>query len=54
MVFKRLLERPSEETSEESTLKTVESLAMELEKIAELRRIVLEITEPTPVSHTTT
>jgi hypothetical protein len=54
IIFEKLSEELPQKTSEEPTLKTVESMRVELEEIAELRRIVLEITEPEPVSYTTT
>jgi hypothetical protein len=54
IVFEKLSEEPPQKTAGEPTLKTVESMRVELEEIAELRRIVLEITEPEPVSYTTT
>jgi hypothetical protein len=54
IVFEKLSEGSSQQTSAEPILKTVESMAVELEEIAALRRIVLEITEPEPVSYTTT
>jgi hypothetical protein len=54
IVFEKLSEEPPQKTSEEPTLKTVENMRVELEEIAELRRIVLEITEPEPASYTTT
>jgi len=54
IVFEKLSEEPLQKAAQETTLKTVESMQGELEEIAELRRIVLEITEPEPVSFTTT
>ena len=54
IVFEKLSEELPQRASEEPTLKTVENMRVELEEIAELRRIVLEITEPEPASYTTT
>lgn len=54
IVFEKLSEEPAQKASEEPTLKTVENMRVELEEIAELRRIILEITEPESASYTTT
>lgn len=55
LVFEKLSkESASEATHQESLVRVVEAMRPEMEEIAELRRLVLEITEPPPVSYTTT
>lgn len=49
-----LFEHLAAASAEEQTPAMVEATAIELDEIAELHRAVLEISDPTPTSYTTT
>jgi hypothetical protein len=53
IVFQKLAEATSEVPAHELFIRSEASIA-EIEEIAELRRIVLEITDPEPMSYTST
>jgi hypothetical protein len=53
IVFQKLVEVTAEANSAETALHS-EALSAEIDEIAELRRLVLEITDPEPTSYTTT
>jgi hypothetical protein len=53
IVFDKLAERDQERDSVRSLALESERLAPELEEIAELRRLVAELSEPEPLSYTT-
>lgn len=55
IIFEKLSEKSAVQTPPgEPLVKVLEAMRVELEEIAELRRLVLEVTEPEPVSYTTT
>jgi hypothetical protein len=55
LVFEKLAEHSVNQTGDADPLvEVVEAMRTELDEIAELRRLVVEITEPQPVSYTTT
>jgi hypothetical protein len=54
IVFEKLAEGRERGAVSEAEVAETEQLRAESEEIAELRRLVLEITEPTPKSYTTT
>lgn len=53
IIFEKLTQVMKEEASSQSPFE-IESMRVELEEIAELRRLGLEISEPEPTSFTTT
>jgi hypothetical protein len=54
IVFEKLTEARERGAVSEAEVAETEQLRAESEEIAELRRLVLEITEPAPKSYTTT
>ena len=54
IIFVKLDEALSADRKSAGVLSEAQTLETELEEIAELRRIVLEITEPEPSSYTST
>lgn len=54
IVFEKLAEATAEQATEASSLQPQAALSAEIHEIAELRRLVLEITDPEPLSYTTT
>ena len=52
--FTMLFEKLADVSSEVRLLPGADATTIELDEIAELRRVVLEITQPTPVSYVTT
>ena len=53
LIFEKVASASVESTPEQSLLPS-EATPTEIDEIAELRRLVLEITEPEPMSYTTT
>ena len=55
LVFEKLAEHSVDQTGGNAPLvEVVEAMRPELDEIAELRRLVVELTDPQPVSYTTT
>jgi len=54
IVFEKLSELTSEQTLSKESSSESEQMRAEIDEIAELRRLVLEITEPKATSYTST
>jgi hypothetical protein len=54
IVFKKLSQAATEEPGLEESISEVATMRAEIEEISELRRLVLQATEPEPKSYTTT